>query len=232
MLVPNRTSAALPVRILAAASRSRAQLVGGARACTAVLALAAVLLFAPDASGQASPEPVPVSPAAPPTSPSLAGTAAAPPDRVEGVWRGIVFEGGARFAATWTLTQNANVIRGNVTENRISGSGYGKYAISGQVNANIVTYQADNWASRRPAGWCLPAGSLRYSRDSEKEYLAGQLRMNSTAGGCSAHMATAKRNLTSRGDTGRVMADCSNNTSAGACPRTGFGTIKLERELN
>lgn len=154
------------------------------------------------------------------------------PVRVEGAWRGIAYEGGARFAATWQITQNAGIIRGAVTENRIGGSGYGRYAISGQVRGETLTYQADNWASRRPPGWCLPAGSLVYSRDDEKEYLSGRLRMNSTAGGCSAHMPTAKRNLTSRGDTGRVLADCSNNRSAGACPRVGFGTLRLERELD
>jgi len=227
MPVLTRVPPSVPVLIVARTRRSHARLFGCAGA--AALGLALALVFVPDANGQTSPDAADAVPQAPP---GLDGSVPGPPVRVEGAWRGIVFEGGARFVATWVLTQNADTIRGNVTENRIGGSGYGKYAISGQVGGNSVTYQADNWASRRPAGWCLPAGSLRYSRDAEKEYLAGRLRMNSTAGGCSGHQPTAKRNLTSRGDTGRVMADCSNNSSAGACPRTGFGTIKLERDLN
>ena len=153
------------------------------------------------------------------------------PVNVTGRWTGTVLEQGSRFSTTWTLTQNAGQVRGNVSEARIAGSGYGRYSLNAQASAEGVTYQAAAWASVRPAGWCLPAGSLVYSRDDKMEYLAGRLRPNSVAGGCTTTKSRATRNLTSRGDTGKVKANCQGNSSAGACPRGAVGSIKLQREL-
>lgn len=162
---------------------------------------------------------------------------------VEGRWRGVVYEGGSRFTADFLLRQFGTLVRGSVTEDRISGSGYGKYSISGQISSDGVTYQADNWASTRPPGWCLPAGSLRYSRENGREYLAGRLRRNSVSGGCSARRenwgesspnsqaAQERLNGPRRADRGRVRAHCSGNSTSGACPRNGYGTIRLEREI-
>ncbi len=178
---------------------------------------------------------------------------------VEGRWRGIVYEGGNRFTADFRLRQFGSLVRGSVTEDRISGSGHGEYSITGQISPEGVTYQADNWASTRPPGWCLPAGSLRYSRADGREYLAGRLRRNSVSGGCSsrrqslgatpganpsangrangrangqaAQSAQGRLDSARRSDRGRIRAHCSGNSTAGACPRTGYGTIRLEREI-
>lgn len=184
--------------------------------------------------------------AQPPTSLSPPSTIV-----VEGRWRGIVYEGGNRFTADFRLRQFGSLVRGSVTEDRISGSGHGEYSITGQISPEGVTYQADNWASTRPPGWCLPAGSLRYSRADGREYLAGRLRRNSVSGGCSsrrqnlganpganpganrqaAQSAQGRLDSARRSDRGRVRAHCSGNSTAGACPRNGYGTIRLEREI-
>lgn len=104
--------------------------------------------------------------------------------QVGGKWSGTVFHGSRRVRVDWVIRQTGSQLDVEVAETLIGGNAFARYRARGTATTTGITFQATTWLTRRPAGWCLPAGALSLRQDNGETVLSGRERRNTVATGC------------------------------------------------